>query len=263
MMLEPPENLAASYTLVPPIDIDKLEAVSEWSKESSCGLIKHVGFLHLTNITSCMLISVILPVCTWERTEECRPAVSAPLMELERDSVGVEEAEGSTIERVMDFRSWRTNNTCCCPEPVTSALAVKLNLICWGKKKQNIFIQLKFVCSDHNFHAFSITARLYSQLYMNVLFSLFLMSLKPSPSPFLSAPLAPRRTSSSLAPPSSSPSLTGCLAAASGEKQVDELEEDDSKTKHTKTKKGTFSFFVSSSTLVCSPRKFSSSTCSL
>lgn len=105
MMLEPPESLAASYTLVPPIDIDKFMAVSEWSKESSCGLIKHLGFPHLTNITSCTLIFVILPVCTWESTEECRPAVSAPLMELERDSVGVDEAGGSTIERVMDFRS--------------------------------------------------------------------------------------------------------------------------------------------------------------
>lgn len=53
----------------------------------------------------CMLISVIPPVCTWERMEVCRPAVSAPLMELERDSVGVDEAACSTVGRITDFRS--------------------------------------------------------------------------------------------------------------------------------------------------------------
>lgn len=105
MMLEPPENLAASYTLVPPIDIDKFMAVSEWSKESSWGFIKPIGISYITKMNSCTLISIIPPVCTCERTEVCRPALSAPLMELERDSVGVDEAGGSTIERVMDFRS--------------------------------------------------------------------------------------------------------------------------------------------------------------
>lgn len=162
MMLEPPENLAASYTLVPPIDIDKLVAVSEWSKASSCGLMKHTGLPHLTNVTSCTLISVILPMCTWERREECKPAVSAPLMELERDSVGVAEAGGSTAERVKDFRSWKTINTCCHPELVTSALAVKLNLISQGKK--NIFIQLKVVSSDDIFLCF----RYHSQVLVTI-----------------------------------------------------------------------------------------------
>lgn len=42
---------------------------------------------------------------TWERIEECRPAWSAPLMELERDSEGVEQTGGSTTEWVMDLRS--------------------------------------------------------------------------------------------------------------------------------------------------------------
>lgn len=104
-MLEPPENLAASYTLVPPIDIDKFMAVREWSKESSCGFIKPEGLSYVTKVNSCTSISPIPPVCTWERAEACRPAVSAPLMELERDRVGVDEAGGSTIEKVIDFRS--------------------------------------------------------------------------------------------------------------------------------------------------------------
>lgn len=104
MMLEPPENLAASYTLVPPIDIDKFMAVSEWSKESSCGFRKPVGLSYVTKMNSYTSIPIIPPVCTWERAEVCRP-VSAPLMELERDRVGVDEAGGSTIERVRDFRS--------------------------------------------------------------------------------------------------------------------------------------------------------------
>lgn len=44
-------------------------------------------------------------MCTWERIDVCRPAFSVPLMELERDSEGVEEAGGSPTEWVMAFRS--------------------------------------------------------------------------------------------------------------------------------------------------------------
>lgn len=40
MMLEPPDSLAASYRLVPLIDMDIVIVPSEWSKESSCGWIK-------------------------------------------------------------------------------------------------------------------------------------------------------------------------------------------------------------------------------
>lgn len=105
MMLEPPENLAASYTLVPPIDIDRFMAVSEWSKESSCGFRQPIGLSYITKMHVYTSIPRIPPACTWENAEVCRPPVSAPLMELERDRVGVDEAGGSTIERVMDFRS--------------------------------------------------------------------------------------------------------------------------------------------------------------
>lgn len=38
--------------------------------------------------------------------EVCRPALSVPLMELERDRDGVEEAGGSPTEWIMDFLSW-------------------------------------------------------------------------------------------------------------------------------------------------------------
>lgn len=40
MMLEPPDSLAASYRLVPLIDMDIVIVPSEWSKESSCRWIK-------------------------------------------------------------------------------------------------------------------------------------------------------------------------------------------------------------------------------
>lgn len=105
MMLEPPENLAASYTLVPPIDIEKFMAVSEWSKESSFGFRKPVRLSYITKMNLYTSIPIIPPACTWERAEVCRPPMSAPLMELERDRVGVDEAGGSTIERVIVFRS--------------------------------------------------------------------------------------------------------------------------------------------------------------
>lgn len=41
MMLEPPDSLAASYRLVPLIDIDMVMLPREWSKQSSCGRMKH------------------------------------------------------------------------------------------------------------------------------------------------------------------------------------------------------------------------------
>lgn len=43
--------------------------------------------------------------CTWEKIEVCSPALSAPLMELERDREGVEDAGGSPTEWVIALRS--------------------------------------------------------------------------------------------------------------------------------------------------------------
>lgn len=45
--------------------------------------------------------------CTWARKEEWSPVWSVPLMELERDSEGVEEAGGSLTDNTVAFLSWQ------------------------------------------------------------------------------------------------------------------------------------------------------------
>lgn len=113
MMLEPPDSLAASYTLFPVIDTDMVDR--DWSKESSCRcVIRNKGEVMLHHFTYVMHKFVFISRCwnfnsrvfTWERMKVWRQALSVPLMELERDREGVDEAGGSEAEWVMVFLSW-------------------------------------------------------------------------------------------------------------------------------------------------------------
>lgn len=165
-MLEPPDNRAASYRLVPLIDTDMVMVLNECSEESSyrtwneyiykyiyiylkkntqgkplpkminaskfkgCFFIppvvvadeksRYLNYLVHFLIHSCVqqgacnsqwfhlsLLCYLLCTCTWYRAALCRPPLSAPLMELQRDKEGVEDAGGSPTDWFKTFRSWK------------------------------------------------------------------------------------------------------------------------------------------------------------
>ncbi len=118
MTLDPPPSRAASYRLVPLMDM--VMVLKELSRESSCWKKqpqKPGEVMTECEISRRRKVSLHLNKCgqgwdeyTCEKREEGKPACSAPLTELERDSVGVEDAGASVTDRLRDFLSWWNKN---------------------------------------------------------------------------------------------------------------------------------------------------------
>lgn len=73
-------------------------------KRTSQHLKTHLQFTDFNLFYRILTTSVRKVECTCERTEVCSP-LSAPLIELERDKEGVDDARASPTDCVVAFRS--------------------------------------------------------------------------------------------------------------------------------------------------------------